>query len=88
MGTKGQTLANFLADYPIPSDWKLCKDLLDDEVFFIEILEPWAMYFDGMTQRSGVRVDTSSLSPLRSICYLIALRLLNYAGTMWLNIKL
>jgi len=50
---KGQQLADFLADHPIPSDWKLCEDLPDDEVFFTEVMEPWTMYFDGVVRRSG-----------------------------------
>ncbi|KAA0036761.1 uncharacterized protein E6C27_scaffold20G00420 [Cucumis melo var. makuwa] len=50
---KGQPLADFLADHLIPSDWKLCEDLSNDEVFFTEVMEPWIMYFDGATRRSG-----------------------------------
>ncbi|KAA0032131.1 uncharacterized protein E5676_scaffold186G00070 [Cucumis melo var. makuwa] len=45
---KGQVQAYFLADHPIPSDWKLCEDLPDDEVFFMAVMEPWTMYFDGI----------------------------------------
>ncbi|TYK17793.1 uncharacterized protein E5676_scaffold306G00370 [Cucumis melo var. makuwa] len=37
---KGQALANFLADRPIPLDWKLCEDLPEDEVFFTKVMEP------------------------------------------------
>ena len=44
---KGQVLADFLEDQPIPSDWKLCEDLLDDEVFFTKVIESWTKYFDG-----------------------------------------
>ncbi|XP_038885779.1 uncharacterized protein LOC120076069 [Benincasa hispida] len=33
---KGQALADFLADHPVPSDWKLSEDLPDDEVLFTE----------------------------------------------------
>ena len=36
-----------LVDHPIPSDWKLCEDLLDDEVFFTKVIESWTKYFDG-----------------------------------------
>ncbi|KAA0054804.1 uncharacterized protein E6C27_scaffold437G00900 [Cucumis melo var. makuwa] len=36
---KGQALAEFLAGHPIPSNWKLCEDLLDDEVFFTEVMK-------------------------------------------------
>ncbi|KAA0036541.1 uncharacterized protein E6C27_scaffold191G00430 [Cucumis melo var. makuwa] len=50
---KGQALADFLTDHPIPSDWKLCEDLPDDEVFFTKMVEPWTMYFDGAARRSG-----------------------------------
>ncbi|KAA0053584.1 uncharacterized protein E6C27_scaffold190G001550 [Cucumis melo var. makuwa] len=35
---KRQALADFMADHPILSDWKLCEDLPDDEVFFMEAL--------------------------------------------------
>ncbi|TYK24159.1 uncharacterized protein E5676_scaffold610G00650 [Cucumis melo var. makuwa] len=51
---KGQALAYLLADHPIPSDWKLCEDLPDDEVFFTEVMEPWTMYFDGAARISDV----------------------------------
>ncbi|TYK21493.1 uncharacterized protein E5676_scaffold305G00300 [Cucumis melo var. makuwa] len=47
---KGQALVDFLADHPIPLDWKLCEDLPDDEVFFTEVMEPWTMYFDASLQ--------------------------------------
>ncbi|KAA0059905.1 uncharacterized protein E5676_scaffold184G001210 [Cucumis melo var. makuwa] len=60
---KGQALADFLADHPIPSDWKLCEDLPDDEVFFTEMVEPWTMYFDGATRRSGAGASIVLISP-------------------------
>ncbi|KAA0059585.1 uncharacterized protein E5676_scaffold640G00360 [Cucumis melo var. makuwa] len=41
---KGQALADFLADHPIPSDWKLCEDLPDGEVFFTKVIEPWTIF--------------------------------------------
>ncbi|XP_050944011.1 uncharacterized protein LOC127150355 [Cucumis melo] len=41
---KGQALVDFLADHPIPLDWKLCEDLPDDEVFFTEMVEPWTIF--------------------------------------------
>ncbi|KAA0026262.1 ty3-gypsy retrotransposon protein [Cucumis melo var. makuwa] len=37
-------LTDFLADHPIPSDWKLCEDLSDDGVFFMEVMEPWTIF--------------------------------------------
>ncbi|KAA0025914.1 uncharacterized protein E6C27_scaffold34G002060 [Cucumis melo var. makuwa] len=60
---KGQSLADFLADHPIPSDWKLCEDLPDDEVFFTKVIEPWTMYFDGAARRSGTGAGIVLISP-------------------------
>ena len=37
---KGQALADFLANHPISSDWKLCEDLLDVEVFMSKAWSP------------------------------------------------
>ncbi|KAM1999837.1 hypothetical protein ACFX16_007213 [Malus domestica] len=34
---KGQALADFLADHPIPTDWKISDDLPNEEVFYIDI---------------------------------------------------
>ncbi|XP_050938837.1 uncharacterized protein LOC127148684 [Cucumis melo] len=34
---KGQALADFLADHPVPSNWKLCDDLLDEELTLCEL---------------------------------------------------
>ncbi|KAA0061112.1 uncharacterized protein E6C27_scaffold348G00260 [Cucumis melo var. makuwa] len=60
---KGQALTDFLADHPIPSDWKLCEDFPDDEVFFTEVVEPWTMYFDGAARRSGAGASIVLISP-------------------------
>ncbi|KAM0966707.1 hypothetical protein ACFX2C_022429 [Malus domestica] len=38
---KGQTLADFFADHPIPTDWKISNDLPDEEVFYIDIFLTW-----------------------------------------------
>ena len=50
---KGQALADFLADYPIPTDWKISDDLLDEEVFYIDIFLTWTMFFDGSERVDG-----------------------------------
>ncbi|KAM1039305.1 hypothetical protein TB2_028258 [Malus domestica] len=34
---KGQALTDFLADHQIPADWKISDDLLDEDVFNIDI---------------------------------------------------
>ncbi|PIN01713.1 Ribonuclease H [Handroanthus impetiginosus] len=35
---KGQALANFLADHPIPAEWELSDEFSDEDALFIEIL--------------------------------------------------
>ena len=40
---KGQALADFLADHPIPDDWELNNDLPREDVFYIDFLPPWEM---------------------------------------------
>ncbi|KAA0064172.1 uncharacterized protein E5676_scaffold218G00600 [Cucumis melo var. makuwa] len=62
---KGQALVDFLAYHSIPSNWKLSEDLLDDEVFFTEVVEPWTMYFDGAARRSGARAGIALIIGLQ-----------------------
>ncbi|XP_060178190.1 uncharacterized protein LOC132608130 [Lycium barbarum] len=50
---KGQALADFLADHPIPDDWELTDELPDEDEMVIEIQQPWKMYFDGAAHREG-----------------------------------
>ncbi|XP_060182283.1 uncharacterized protein LOC132611944 [Lycium barbarum] len=50
---KGKALADFLADHPIPDDWKLTNELPDEDAMVIEIQQPWKMYFDGAAHREG-----------------------------------
>jgi len=38
-------LTDSLADYPNPDAWELKDDLPSEDVFFIDILLPWKMYF-------------------------------------------
>ncbi|KAB5519344.1 hypothetical protein DKX38_023663 [Salix brachista] len=50
---KGQALADFLADHPILDEWKFSEDLPDEDVLFIELSEPWKMFFDGAARQNG-----------------------------------
>ena len=34
---KGQTLADFLADHPIPNDWDLTDEFPDEDAMLIEV---------------------------------------------------
>ncbi|KAK4386124.1 Transposon Tf2-12 polyprotein [Sesamum angolense] len=51
---KGQVLADFLADHPMPAEWELSDDLPDKDVLVIEVTPPWKMYFDGASHKEGV----------------------------------
>ncbi|XP_015077301.1 uncharacterized protein LOC107021202 [Solanum pennellii] len=50
---KGQALADFLADHPIPNDWELTDEFPDEDAMLIEVQPPWKMYFDGVAHRGG-----------------------------------
>ncbi|XP_070039572.1 uncharacterized protein [Nicotiana tomentosiformis] len=50
---KGQLLANFLADHPIPDNWELTDELLDEDAMVVEVQPPWKMYFDGAVHHGG-----------------------------------
>ena len=60
---KGQALADFLADHPVPSDWEYSDDFLDEDVFYIEVMPLWMIFFDGAARREGARVGVVFISP-------------------------
>ncbi|KAM1446641.1 hypothetical protein ACFXTO_005837 [Malus domestica] len=64
---KGQALADFLADHPIPADWKISDDLSDEEVFYIDIFPTWTMFFDGSARADGAGAGVVFMSPQRHI---------------------
>uniref|UniRef100_A0A7N2L0M9 RNA-directed DNA polymerase n=1 Tax=Quercus lobata TaxID=97700 RepID=A0A7N2L0M9_QUELO len=64
---KGQALADFLADHPVPSDWEFSDDFPDENVFYIEEMPPWIMFFDGAARREGAGAGVVFVSPQRQI---------------------
>jgi len=64
---KGQALVDFLADRPILDDWELNDDLPGEDVFFIDILPPWKMHFDGAARRDGAGAGVVFVSPEKHI---------------------
>ncbi|KAG9458111.1 hypothetical protein H6P81_002619 [Aristolochia fimbriata] len=60
---KGQALLNFLANHPVPAEWELIKEFLNKEIFLVEILPPWKMYFDWAARRNGVGAGVLFVSP-------------------------
>ncbi|XP_074306102.1 uncharacterized protein LOC141641334 [Silene latifolia] len=45
---KGQAIADFFADHPVPAEWEISDDLPGEEIFYVDVLPPWQMYFDGL----------------------------------------
>ena len=60
---KGQALADFLANHPIPDDWELSDDLPNEEVMLVEMSQPWKMFFDGAAQRDGAGARVVFVTP-------------------------
>ena len=58
---------DFLANHPVPNDWALTHDLLREEVFFVDVLSPWEMFFDGAKRRDGARAGVMLVSPKKHI---------------------
>ncbi|KAL0297629.1 UNVERIFIED_CONTAM: hypothetical protein Sradi_6815000 [Sesamum radiatum] len=51
---KGQVLANFLVDRPMPAEWELSDDLPDEDILVIEVTPLWKMYLDRASHKEGV----------------------------------
>ena len=56
-----------MADHPIPDAWELNDDLLGADVFFVDILPPWKMYFDGVARHDGVGAGVVFVSPEKNL---------------------
>ncbi|KAG9453411.1 hypothetical protein H6P81_006315 [Aristolochia fimbriata] len=64
---KGQALANFLADHPVPAEWELTEEFPDKQIFLVEVLPPWEMYFDGAARRNGAGAGVLFVSPKKDL---------------------
>ncbi|XP_065637656.1 uncharacterized protein LOC136070933 [Quercus suber] len=64
---KGQALVDFLADHLVPSDWEFFDDFPDEDVFYIEVMPPQMMFFDGAARREGAGAGVVFVSPQRQI---------------------
>ncbi|XP_033514340.1 uncharacterized protein [Nicotiana tomentosiformis] len=64
---KGQALANFLADHPLPAEWELSDEFVDKDVMFVEEFPPWTIFFDGSTCRNGAGAGVVLVSLDRQI---------------------
>ncbi|KAL0434267.1 UNVERIFIED_CONTAM: hypothetical protein Slati_2761000 [Sesamum latifolium] len=64
---KGQALANFLADHPMPVEWEISDDFPDENVFSVEILSAWTMFFDGAARTDGAGAGIFFISPEKQV---------------------
>jgi len=64
---KGQALADFLTDHPIPDNWELNDDIPGEEVFFIDIIPLCEMYFDGTARQDAATAEEVLISPKKHI---------------------
>ncbi|XP_022889218.1 uncharacterized protein LOC111404677 [Olea europaea var. sylvestris] len=60
---KGQALADFLADHPIPAEWELQEDLPDEDVPFTEAIPSWRLYFDRAARSYGAGAGVVLVTP-------------------------
>jgi len=83
---KKQALVDFLVDHPILDEWKFSEDLPDENILFIEILEPWKIFFDGAAWQNKAKARVIFITLEREVLffsfftYLVPIR--------WLNIML
>ncbi|CAM8889845.1 unnamed protein product [Rhodiola kirilowii] len=61
--TKGQAIADFFADHPVPAEWEFSIDLPGEDIFYIDVLPPWQMFFDGAARRDGAGAGVVFVSP-------------------------
>ncbi|XP_074282818.1 uncharacterized protein LOC141607366 [Silene latifolia] len=60
---KGQVIADFFAVHTVPTEWELSDELPGEEIFYVDILPPWQMYFDGDARRDGAGAGVVFISP-------------------------
>ncbi|XP_038717270.1 uncharacterized protein LOC120010560 [Tripterygium wilfordii] len=64
---KGQALADFLADHPIPAEWELPEEFPDEEVFFTDVIPSWKLFFDGAARKYGAGAGVVFVTPQNEV---------------------
>ncbi|XP_074300041.1 uncharacterized protein LOC141631243 [Silene latifolia] len=60
---KGQAIADFIADHPVPAEWEISDDLPGEEIFYVDVLPLWQMYFDGAARQDGAGAGVVFVTP-------------------------
>ncbi|XP_074290818.1 uncharacterized protein LOC141617523 [Silene latifolia] len=60
---KGQAIADFFADHPVPAEWEISDDLPGEEIFYMDVRPPWQMYFDGAARQDGAGAGVVFVTP-------------------------
>ncbi|XP_074305356.1 uncharacterized protein LOC141640448 [Silene latifolia] len=64
---KGQAIADFFADHPVPAEWEISDDLPGEKIFYVDVLPPWQMYFDGAARQDGAGAGVVFVTPQNHI---------------------
>ncbi|XP_038687483.1 uncharacterized protein LOC119986862 [Tripterygium wilfordii] len=64
---KGQALADFLTDHPIPVEWELPEEFPDEEVFFTDVIPSWKLFFDGAARKYGAGAGVVFVTPQNEV---------------------
>ncbi|XP_074266176.1 uncharacterized protein LOC141588642 [Silene latifolia] len=60
---KGQVIVDFFVDHPVPTEWEISDELPGEEIFYVDILPPWQIYFDGAARRDRAGAGVVFISP-------------------------
>ncbi|XP_074301232.1 uncharacterized protein LOC141632598 [Silene latifolia] len=83
---KGQAIADFFADHPVPAEWEISDDLPGEEIFYVDVLPPWQMYFDGATRHFSLnQLDDIHVGHVPRSANKLADALANLAATLALG---
>jgi len=51
----------------MPDDWELNDDLPGEEIFFVDVLPLWEMFFNGATRQDDAGAEVMLISPEKHI---------------------
>ncbi|XP_074298228.1 uncharacterized protein LOC141629057 [Silene latifolia] len=60
---KGQAIADFFAIIRSKQSGKFRDDLPGEEIFYVDVLPPWQMYFDGAARKDGAGAGVVFVTP-------------------------